>query len=91
MLDVQYVHMKTISISGARKNIKTIIDRVKYRGEAFAIGRRNSVDAVIIQFPPNYNKILSDITNVNANSRSFEFLKDEPDIYGAGDLKKIYD
>jgi len=82
--------MKTISITKARRNIKTIIDRVKYRGEAFAIGRRNSVDAVIIQFPPNYNKMLNDITNINANSRSFDFLKEEPDIYDVGDLKKIY-
>ena len=83
--------MKTISISKARKNIKTIIDRVKYRGEAFAIGRRNSVDAVIIQFPPDYNKILNDVTNINTSSRSFDFLKAEPDLYSAADLKKIYD
>jgi antitoxin (DNA-binding transcriptional repressor) of toxin-antitoxin stability system len=83
--------MKTINITKARKNIKTIVDRVKYRGEVFGIGRRNSIDAVIVQFPPNYNRALSDITNVNANSRSFDFLKDEPNIYDASDLKKIYD
>ena len=83
--------MKTISISNVRKNIKTIVDRVKYRGEVFAVGRRNSVDAVIIQFPPNYNKSLGEITNLNSNSRSFEFLKYEPDLYEIGDLKKIYD
>jgi hypothetical protein len=63
---------------------------VKYRGEAFAIGRRNSIDAVIIAFPSNYNKNLDDITNINANSKSFDFLKDEPDIYELGDLKKVY-
>lgn len=82
--------MKTISITNTRKNIKTLIDRVKYRGEAFAIGRHNSVDAVIIAFPTNYNKNLNDITNINTNSRSFDFLKDEPDIYNLGDIKKIY-
>ncbi len=70
--------------------MKALIDRVKYRGEVFAIGRRNSIDAVIVQFPSNYNKNIDDITNINANSRSFDFLKDEPDIYSREDLKKIY-
>ena len=82
--------MKTISITNTRNNIKTLIDRVKYRGESFAIGRRNSIDAVVIAFPTNYNKNLNDITNINANSKSFDFLKDEPDIYSASDLKKVY-
>ncbi len=82
--------MKTISISDTRNNIKTLIDRVKYCGEAFAIGRRNSIDAIVIQFPPNYNKDFNDITNINANSKSFDFLKDEPDIYSFNDLKKVY-
>ncbi len=82
--------MKTISITDTRKNIKVLIDRVKYRGESFAIGRRNSIDAVVISFPANYNKDLNDITNINTSSRSFNFLKDEPDIYNASDLKKTY-
>jgi len=82
--------MNTISITKARKDIKTLIDRVKYHGESFAIGRHNSIDAVIIAFPTNYNKNSNDITNVNANSKSFEFLEDEPDVYNIGDLKKIY-
>jgi len=83
--------MKTISITNTRNNIKTLIDRVKYRGESFAIGRRNSIDAVVIQFPSNYNKDFSDIVNINTDSKSFDFLKDEPDIYNASDLKKIYE
>jgi len=82
--------MKTISISKTRKNIKTIIDRVKYHGEVFAIGRHNSIDAVVIQFPSNYNKNMSDVANVNTYSKSFDFLKSEPDIYTKEDLKKIY-
>ena len=82
--------MQTVTITKARKNIKTLIDRVKYRGESFAIGRRDSIDAVIIQFPSHYNKDLSDITNINANSKSFDFLDNEPEMYASNDLKKIY-
>ena len=82
--------MKTISITNTRNNIKTLIDRVKYNGESFAIGRRNSIDAIVIAFPSNYNKNLNDITNINTNSGSFNFLKNEPNIYSVNDIKKLY-
>jgi len=82
--------MKTINITEARNNIKILIDRVKYNGEVFAVGRRNSIDALIIQFPPNYNRDLGEMTNINANSKSFDFLKDEKEIYNLADLKKVY-
>jgi hypothetical protein len=87
---VQYVHMKVITTTTARKNISSIIDRVKMHGEVFGVGRRNSIDALIIQFPSTYNKELDDITNINALSHSFDFLRDEPETYSVADLKKKY-
>ena len=65
-----------------------MIDHVKYRGEVFAIGRRNSIDALLIKFPEAYNKNVSEITNIAAYSKSFDFLKDEPEIYSSSDGKK---
>ncbi len=82
--------MKIVTTTNARKNIKIIVDRVKYRGEVFAIGRRNSIDAVVLQFPSVYNKDTNDITNVNAYSKSFDFLADEPDLYSPADVKTRY-
>ena len=82
--------MKTISTTIARKNIKTLIDLVRETGDIIAIGRHNVPEAILIGYPQNYNKKLNDITNVNANSESFVFLKDEPDIYSHEDLKKVY-
>ncbi len=82
--------MKVISTTQARKNIKEMVDQVKYQGEVFAIGRRDSIDALLIQFPTTYNKELSDITNINAYSRSFDFLTKEPELYSVSDLKKKY-
>jgi hypothetical protein len=70
--------------------IKSLVDQVKYKGEVFGIGRRNSIDAVIIQFPHTFNKQLNDITNVNAFSKSFDFLKSEPELYSFNDIKKKY-
>lgn len=87
---VHYVHMRIVTTTNARRNIKTIIDHVKYRGEVFGIGRRDSIDAVVIKFPDVYNVAVNDITNVNAYSKSFDFLKDEPNIYSVSDLKKRY-
>ena len=82
--------MKIITTTTARSTIKQIIDRVKYRGEVFGIGRRHSIDALLIQFPSNYNPDLDDITNINTYSASFDFLKREPELYSIEDLKKKY-
>lgn len=82
--------IKTISTTKVRENIREIIERVKTRGEVFVFGRRNNPEAVLIKFPDVYNSNFSDITNVNAYSGSFDFLKNEPDLYKASDLKKKY-
>lgn len=82
--------MKIVTTTNARKNIGSIIDRVKYHGEVFGIGRRDSIDAVVLKFPEMYNAAVNDITNINAYSKSFDFLKDEPDLYSLSDLKKRY-
>jgi len=87
---VQYVQMKVVTTTNARKNISAIIDRVKYRGEVFGIGRRDSIDAIVLKFPEMYNRALNDITNINTYSKSFDFLKDEPNLYSPADLKKRY-
>lgn len=82
--------MKIVTTTNARKHIKTIIDRVKYHGEVFGIGRRNSIDVVVLKFPEIYNTAVNDITNINAYSKSFDWLAIEPDIYSISDLKKRY-
>jgi len=82
--------MKVISTSSMRKNISEVINQVKYRGQVFGVGRRNNVEVIIMKYPENFNKELDEITNVNANSRSFNFLKDEPDLYNTDSLRKTY-
>ena len=82
--------MKIITTTKVRKNIGNIINRVKYFGDVFAIGRRESIDALLIQFPQAYNADLNNITNINANSKSFDFLTKEPELYSVSDLKKKY-
>ncbi|MDP3953401.1 MAG: hypothetical protein Q8P99_01070 [bacterium] len=82
--------MKIISTTEARKHIKDIVNRARYQGEVFAIGRRKEVDAVIIGFPEAYSSEVNDITNVNAYSHSFDFLNNEPELYSVADLKKRY-
>jgi len=83
--------MKTITTTNVRKNIKSLVDMVKETGEVIAIGRRNNLEALLIKFPKDYQKDLSDITNINTYSTSFDFLNDEPDLYSSDDLKKKYD
>lgn len=85
-----YIHMQIISTTNARKQMARLIDRVKIQGEVIGIGRRDSIDALLVQFPRLYNKDLNEITNLNTLSRSFDFLKDEPDLYSVQDLRKRY-
>lgn len=82
--------IKTISTTKARANISEIVERVKTRGEVFVFGRRNNPEAVLVKFPDVYNSNFSDITNINAYSNSFDFLKNEPNLYNIFDIKKKY-
>ena len=83
--------MKTVSATNARKELGTLISLVRETGEVIAIGRHNNYEVLLVKFPLAYNAALSDVTNMNAYSGSFDFLKDEPDIYSVQDLKKQYD
>ena len=82
--------MKQLSTTQIRDHISEVIDEVRYRGEVFAIGRRDKMEALIFKYPEYMNQKLSELTNFNANSSSFDFLEGEPDIYSRKDLKKNY-
>ncbi len=82
--------MKIITTTMLRKHISEVVNTVKCEDSVFGIGRRNKVEAIIMKFPQHFNKNVSEVTNTNANSKSFNFLKDEPDLYKIGDLKKKY-
>lgn len=82
--------MKIVTTTVARKQMKHIVDRVRHRGEVFGIGRRHNIEALVIPFPSTYRTELDDITNINAYSKSFDFLAEEPELYSADDLKKRY-
>jgi antitoxin (DNA-binding transcriptional repressor) of toxin-antitoxin stability system len=82
--------MKIISTTEARKKIADLVDAVSTGGANFVIGRRDAPEAVLIKFPSMYRADVSDMTNVNTYSNSFDFLKDEPEVYTVADIKKKY-
>jgi len=84
------MNIKTISTTKIRQNISSFIENVRISGQPVVIGRRNMPEAVLIPFPFLFNKKLSEITNMNAYSKSFDFLKDEPELYSIKDIKKKY-
>lgn len=79
--------MKIISSSNARQFISNIISEVVETGKSIVISRHDEPEVAIIKFPREYRKDFSDISNLNAYSKSFDFLKDEPEIYSRKDLK----
>lgn len=76
-----------MSSTNTRKNISVIIDHVKTTGEPFVISRQGRPEVMIIKVPTDTNNKLNEITNINAYSQSFDFLKDEPELYSIDDLK----
>ena len=80
--------MKIISTTEARKRISDLLDAVVTSSASFVIGRHDTPEAVLVKFPTNYRSDVSDITNINSYSNSFDFLKNEPDIYSLDDIKK---
>lgn len=79
--------MKIISTTNVRKNISDLVHAVREEGSAFLIGRHGQPEAILIKFPTAYRANVGDITNINAYSSSFNFLKDEPDLYSPADIK----
>ena len=82
--------MKIISTTEARKRISDLLDAITAEGANFVIGRHDSPEAVLVKFPTHYRNDLSDSTNVNSYSNSFDFLQDEPDLYSPEDVLKKY-
>jgi hypothetical protein len=82
--------MKILTTTTARKHLSEIVSKVRSENVVFGLGRHHKVEAIIMRFPDKYNPALDDATNLNANSASFDFLADEPDLYTIADLKKRY-
>jgi len=79
-----------VSTKNIQKEILKIVNHVRMTGELFATGRRNKPEVFLIKFPDVCNEKCDEITNINAISRSFDFLADEPDLYTLDDAKEVY-
>jgi len=82
--------MKVISSTKFRRDIAKLLNAVVYRNQVVGIERHNKVQAVVLKWPARFNEELDEITNVNANSSSFDFLEKEADLYSIEDLRKRY-
>lgn len=85
-----YMNIKTLSTTEVRERISDIINIVSSSRQSIVIGRRNVPEVVLIPFPNLWNRKLSEITNINAYSKSFDFLTNEPEIYSIKDIKQKY-
>jgi len=84
------MNIKTLSTTEFRERISDLVNIVSTSRKSIVVGRRNIPEAVLIPFPALYNGKLSEITNINAYSKSFDFLADEPEIYSTKDIKHKY-
>ncbi|MEK7060321.1 MAG: type II toxin-antitoxin system prevent-host-death family antitoxin [Patescibacteria group bacterium] len=84
------MNIKTLSTTEARERMSDLVDIVSTSRKSIVIGRRNVPEVVLIPFPSFWNGKLSLITNINAYSKSFDFLAQEPEIYSIEDIKNKY-
>ena len=83
--------MKVINTTEARKKLGDYLDSFINKDEhVFVLGRRDSPEAILIKYPDAYKNSLSDITNINLYSSSFDFLKNEPNLYTIKDAISFY-
>lgn len=80
--------MKYYTASEARKKMSEIVSTVRYQKVIVSIGRYGEPEVLIVPTPELREDL--PITAINAASKSFDFLKDEPDVYSLSDLKKRY-
>ena len=83
--------MKIISTTVARKQLGKLIMSVRENNLTLGIGRHDRPEALLIKYPDYLNRELDEWTNFVANAGSFDFLKNEPELYSISDLKKRYD
>lgn len=81
--------MNIYTTTQLRTNLSEIVNIVKYEKKIIAIGRKNKKEVLLVPYPDTQDAILP-ICDINAQSESFHFLKDEPDLYSFKDLKKRY-
>ncbi len=84
------MNIKTLSTTEAREKISDLVDIVREKRTPVVIGRRNIPEVVLIPYPHFWNGRVSEITNINAYSNSFDFLDSELEIYSKKDIKKKY-
>ncbi len=82
--------MKILTTTEARKQLPALIHSVYYTKHPIIIGHRQRAEVMMVRFPDTTNNQLSEITNINQYSGSFDWLDDEPELYSRQDLKKSY-
>ncbi len=79
--------MITYSTTEARAKLSDLVNKVKYQKKIIAIGRNNKAEVLITPIPEDID---NNITDINAQSPSFDFLENEPNIYTLKDIQKKY-
>jgi len=90
--------IKKISAMKARQNLGSLMNSISLKGDEVIIERAGKPMVAMIPvkrfFELTKQKLeMSEdlpMAEINANSGSFDFLEDEPDLYSIDDLKKRY-
>ena len=82
--------MKTYSSAEAKSKLDILIRDVWESNDVVSITSDSHMSVLMIRVPKDYNPQLSAETNLLAKSKSFDFLRDERDLYNDRDLTEAY-
>jgi hypothetical protein len=81
--------MQVVSITEGRKQLGELVNIVKYQNRVIALGKNGKADVLMVAMPELESDV--PVSGMNADSASFRFLEDEPDLYSVADVKVTYD
>ena len=81
--------MQTFSITEGRRKLGELVNIVKYQRRTIALGSHGKPEVLLIAYTLGGGDDMP-MAAMNAQSSSFAFLQDEPDLYSAPDVKHPY-
>ncbi|MEK7137067.1 MAG: type II toxin-antitoxin system Phd/YefM family antitoxin [Patescibacteria group bacterium] len=81
--------MDIYSITDARKKLGELVKQVKYGRKTIALGQHGKAEVFLVALPEAGEEIVN-LAELAQESGSFDFLKEESDLYSLDDCREVY-
>jgi prevent-host-death family protein len=82
--------MDIYSITDARKKLGELVKQVKYGRKTIALGQHGKAEVFLVGLSQGGDDTDINLAELAQKSGSFDFLKEEPDLYSLDDCREVY-